>query len=153
MYLVLLSVVNLFVDVSVVVSIGLRSINIGTRYAVVLSRDASSRVRPLPASWRRCTLLVIGIGIFARSIATNVTVSCLQTPPFGILAAWSFDLKRCQWSKQFSREIEVGQNNANKSDKFSREIEVGQNNANKSDKFSREIEVCLNKSFKIWFFS
>jgi len=85
--LVLLSVVNLFVDVSVVVSIGLRSINIGTGYAVVLSRDAPSRVRPLPASWRRCTLLVIGIGIFARSIATNVTVSCLQTPPFGILAA------------------------------------------------------------------
>ena len=41
----------------------------------------------------------------------------------------------------FSREIEVGQINVNKSDNFSREIEVGQINVNKSDNFSREIEV------------
>ena len=40
----------------------------------------------------------------------------------------------------FSREIEVCQNNVNKSDNFSREIEICQNNVNKSDNFSREIE-------------
>ena len=44
-------------------------------------------------------------------------------------------------SDNFSREIEVGQINENKSDNFSREIEIGQINVNKSDNFSREIEV------------
>ena len=36
------------------------------------------------------------------------------------------------FKSRFSREIEVCQNNANKSDNFSREIEVCQNNVNKS---------------------
>ena len=40
-------------------------------------------------------------------------------------------------SDNFSREIEVGQNNANKINNFprSREIDVGQINVNKSDNF------------------
>ena len=36
--------------------------------------------------------------------------------------------------ENISREIEVCQNNANKSDNFSRQIEVCQSNENKSDK-------------------
>ena len=56
-----------------------------------------------------------------------------------------------QYSHQFdnfSCEIEVCQNNVNKSDNFSREIEVCQSNENKSDNFSREIEVCQNNAYK-----
>ena len=44
----------------------------------------------------------------------------------------------------FSREIEIGQNNVHKSDNFSREIEVGQIDVIKSDNFSREIEIGQN---------
>ena len=48
-------------------------------------------------------------------------------------------LSKSEYNDNFSHEIEVWQNNVNKSDNFSRQIEVGQNNVNKSDNFSRGI--------------
>ena len=74
LYLVFLSIVDFRIDVSVVVSVRLRAVYICARNAIVLGKY-SADIGSLPAFGWGCALLTIVLGILARSIAADETLT------------------------------------------------------------------------------